>query len=122
MAVDEDDSILSAVFTGDEDIRTLNRVHRGHDKPTDVLAFSQLEGKQIRGEIRVLGDVVISMDTAARQAGSLGHSLRHELERLLVHGVLHLLGYDHVHGGREAARMVAEENRILHLLRTPGGR
>ncbi|MEM6733107.1 MAG: rRNA maturation RNase YbeY [Myxococcota bacterium] len=114
--LDERNSELSVVMTDDETIRELNRVHRGKDKATDVLSFSQVEGELFPGEKRVLGDVVISLDTAARQAESIGHSLEDEVKRLLVHGVLHLLGHDHVHGGPQARKMKREENRILPLI------
>ena len=64
----------------------------------------------------MLGDIVISLDTAARQATQAGLSLDQEMQRLLVHGVLHLLGHDHVHGGPQARRMKAEEARLLQVL------
>ena len=64
----------------------------------------------------LLGDVVISLSTAQRQATALGHGLHEEVARLLVHGVLHLLGYDHEQGPREAARMVRQEHRLLRIV------
>ena len=64
----------------------------------------------------VLGDVIISYDTAARQAAAFGHTLDEEVKRLLVHGVLHLLGHDHVHGGHQARLMKAAEARLLRVL------
>ncbi len=79
---------LSLVFCEDEFIHTLNRDYRGKDKPTDVLSFPQ---DPTSG---VLGDVVISVPTAARQAETRGHSAAREVEWLFVHGALHLLGYD----------------------------
>ena len=100
---------LSIVLTDDATIQTLNKQWRGKDKATDVLSFPQHAG--------VLGDVVISMDTAARQALALRHSLEAEVQRLLVHGVLHLLGHDHVHGGLQARRMKQEEQRLMRLLK-----
>jgi probable rRNA maturation factor len=105
---------LSIVLCDDAEIHALNRDWRGKDGPTDVLSFSQVEGEGPRG---VLGDVVISADTAARQALAGGWSLDEEVVRLLVHGVCHLLGHDHVHGGRQAARMQAEEKRLLGAIR-----
>ncbi len=115
---------LSIVLTDDASIRQLNRTHRGKDKATDVLSFSQLEesgrrlapprlGRDAARGVAVLGDVVISTDTAARQAQDAGITLTQELERLLVHGVLHLLGHDHVRGGPQARRMKQEERRLL---------
>lgn len=87
---------VSILLTGDEAIRELNSRYRGIDAPTDVLAFSQLEGEEFAQEGEaVLGDVVISVETAARQAMEHGHTLDDEMDILLVHGILHLLGYDH---------------------------
>lgn len=88
---------ISVVLTDDEQMHVLNRDYRGKDKPTDVLSFSQLEGEPfaVEAEDRIeLGDVVISVDTAKRQASAHGHSLQDELNLLLAHGILHLLGYD----------------------------
>lgn len=119
--MDFPDAELSVVVTDDEHIHALNREWRGKDKPTDVLSFPQQAPSPGGGP--VLGDVVISGDTAQRQAHERGHSLEHELERLLVHGVLHLLGHDHVRGGAQARRMKAEEERLMRLLaREPAGK
>ena len=117
------DAELSIVLTDDASIREINRTWRQKDKATDVLSFSQLEGEPVGpgdAEAAVLGDVIISTDTALRQAEHAGHSLDAELQRLLVHGVLHLLGHDHVHGGAQARRMKAEERRLLALLDAAG--
>ncbi len=113
---------LSVLVVGDRRMRALNRVWRGKDRPTDVLSFSQREGE---GPVTpLLGDVVISADTAARQARAHGHSLRREMERLLIHGVLHLLGHEHEQGGAAARRMRRAELRLERLLaaRPPRGR
>ncbi|MEE8409113.1 MAG: rRNA maturation RNase YbeY [Myxococcota bacterium] len=109
---------LSIVITDDASIRELNETWRGRDEATDVLSFSQLEGEGPGplGGRRVLGDVVISIETASSQAETAGHSLDEEVQRLLVHGVLHLVGYDHERGDAEARRMQAEERRLLGLL------
>lgn len=108
---------LTLVLTDDAAIQVLNRDYRGKDKATDVLSFAQLEGETVPvGEALVLGDVVISVDTARRQARALGHSLEVELRRLFVHGLLHLLGHDHVHGGWQARRMREAEERLLRGL------
>jgi probable rRNA maturation factor len=112
---------LSVLLTDDAQIQTLNAQWRGKDKPTDVLSFSQVEGYAVPGDGLFLGDVVISLDTAARQAEAYGASLEQEVARLLVHGVLHVLGYDHVHGGRQAAKMAREEKRLRRLLLKCGG-
>lgn len=114
---------LSIVLTGDAQVHELNRVWRGKDAPTDVLSFSQIEDVDAAGFTAinaaqpVWGDVVISYDTAARQARTYGHSLAYEVRVLLVHGILHLLGYDHEQGEPQAERMRAEEQRILQAMR-----
>jgi probable rRNA maturation factor len=111
------DAELSVVLTEDAGIRALNRTWRGIDRPTDVLSFPQREGEGPAGTPGApLGDVVISLETAAVQAEKLGHSLEAEVRRLLVHGVLHLLGHDHVQGGRAAAAMRRQERRLLARL------
>jgi probable rRNA maturation factor len=89
---------LSVLLTNDAEIHALNLAHREKDKPTDVLSFPLDEGGGADGAVsgtRVLGDVVISLDTAARQARSRKRELLPEVRFLLAHGLLHLLGYDH---------------------------
>ena len=116
------DSEISIVVMDDPGIHELNLTWRSKDKPTDVLSFPQAEGKVKPGDfVPCLGDVVISADTAARQAETIGHSLEDEYRRLLVHGVLHLLGHDHVHGGHQARIMKEQENRLLEVLDTELG-
>src|SRR5207237_4296551 len=95
---------LSLALVRDRRMRALNREWRGKDRPTDVLSFPQ-DGAS-------LGDVVISLDTARRQARQGGWSLSAELRRLLAHGLLHCLGHDH-HTARKARRMAAAEERLL---------
>lgn len=89
---------LSVLLTNDAQIHALNLQHRAKDKPTDVLSFPLDEGGGADGAVsgtRVLGDVVISLDTAARQARGRKRELLPEVRFLLAHGLLHLLGYDH---------------------------
>ncbi len=89
---------LSVLLTNDAEIHALNLAHREKDKPTDVLSFPLDEGGGADGAVsgtRILGDVVISLDTAARQARSRKRELLPEVRFLLAHGLLHLLGYDH---------------------------
>jgi probable rRNA maturation factor len=88
------DAELSVLFVDDAAMRVLNRRHRGKDRPTDVLAFP-VDEKPVRGAPRVLGDVVISLETALRQARSRSRGLVAEVRFLLAHGLLHLVGYDH---------------------------
>ena len=113
----------------DERIRELNAEYRGKDRPTDVLSFSMLEGEGAEHRGRLLGDVVIGVETAARQARQRRRGLDEEVARLLIHGTLHLLGHDHERD-EEARVMQAEERRIWRELkqadaereRGPGGR
>jgi probable rRNA maturation factor len=94
---------VSVLFVGDEEMRELNAKYRGIDRATDVLAFAMTEGKAFPPPegARLLGDVVVSVETAGRQARAASHSLRREIAVLLVHGVLHLLGHDHEAGQRD---------------------
>lgn len=112
-AIGRKDLELSLVFTDDETIRTLNREWRQKDKPTDVLSFPQdfpdrsfrrdsdtpeedlKEALEQCKDCRILGDIVVSVDTARRQAEDFGWSLEDELRRLILHGFVHLLGFDH---------------------------
>lgn len=105
---------LSVLLTNDEFIHELNREHRGKDRPTDVLAFPQhdasgerLDTEEGRSSLhafpeKLLGDVVLSLDTAQRQAEARNHDLTREATFLLAHGVLHLVGYDHQTDAEEA--------------------
>jgi rRNA maturation RNase YbeY len=93
-------SELSVVITDDARMRVINRDFRGKDKATDVLSFPQLRRAQLRGRRsgvvgRSLGDLVIATETTLRQAQEFGVSVEEEFVRLVVHGVLHLCGYDH---------------------------
>lgn len=109
---------LSIVFTSDKEIQKLNREYRGKNTPTDVLSFPLLEGRK-RGElITSLGDLVISLDTTKRQAREFGVSPSSELLRLLVHGTLHLVGFDHENvTKKEAARMRRTEAKLRRLIK-----
>lgn len=106
-----DEEELSIVITGDSQIHKLNRDYRGKDRPTDVLAFSMREGAH--GEVAgaLLGDVIISVDTARRQAAERGVLPLAEVTMLLAHGLLHLLGWDH-RTAAEDRRMRAETARL----------
>ena len=110
-ALEHGGSELSVTLAGDAEIAALNAAYRGKSRPTDVLSFSLLEGEfsALRGPL--LGEVVIGVDTAARQARRARRSLDDEAARLLIHGVLHLLGHDHVRAA-QAQRMRAEERRL----------
>lgn len=111
-ALDESPAELTVSLVDDSEIHRLNRAYRGADRPTDVLAFAMREGPRVPGDAPVLGDVVISLDTAARQARRRGVALAVEVRTLLIHGVLHLLGYDHEGSAAEARRMRSTERRL----------
>lgn len=106
---------LSLALVSDPVMRGLNREWRGVDRSTDVLAFSQTEGPGGAPD-GLLGDVVISVDTARRQAAERAAPLGAELDRLLVHGVLHLLGYDHERSPVEARRMQRRERLLARRI------
>jgi probable rRNA maturation factor len=109
---------LSVLLVGDRAMRTLNRRYRGKDRTTDVLSFSLCEGPGAAMPHGFLGDIVISVPAAARQAREAGISLHGEIDRLLAHGLLHLLGYDHERGAAEERRMRSRERRLLERLRS----
>lgn len=115
---------VTLTFVDDAAIQVLNRDYRGFDKPTDVLSFAIQEDvedgdfeityevdslDELVADEGVLGDIVISVDTARRQADELGHSLERELAFLLVHGFLHLMGYDHPDEASEAVMTAKQE-------------
>lgn len=104
---------LSLLLCDDAFIAPLNRQWRSKDGPTDVLSFPQIDpAAGVPVEPGLLGDVVISLDTAQRQADELGHPVEQEVRILLVHGVSHLLGHTH-HDTEDTPRMLALEARLL---------
>jgi probable rRNA maturation factor len=139
-AIGEAGTSVSLTFVRDAPMRALNRTHRGKDAPTDVLSFPLFDPEQFdrSGETRplqrgvhgseglpgddagerLLGDIVISVDTAGRQAQAYDAPLQRELERLLIHAVLHLAGHDHEEPG-ERAVMEREERRLAAVVGMP---
>lgn len=113
------DAELSIALVDDERMQALNRDWRGKDATTDVLSFSQIEGESVGGDSRMLGDVVISVPVLERQAADGGWTVEEELARLLLHGVLHLLGFDH-EDADDARTMRSEEGRIVAALAARG--
>lgn len=121
-----EDGAVSILVTDDATVHTLNRDYRGYDQPTDVLSFglSELAKPALDDEVaapdfalppdagRQLGEVVISYETAVRQAAEHGRTTEHELAHLLIHGVLHLLGHDHYEPDEER-HMRSREERLL---------
>ena len=129
--IGEAGSSVSLTFVRDPAMRELNAQHRGKDVPTDVLSFPLHAPEtfdrsgRTRAHVRdgahterMLGDIVISVDTAARQAAEYDAPLEREIERLLVHAVLHLAGHDHMEPD-ERARMEAEERRLASAIGMP---
>lgn len=115
----KDNYELSLVFCDDDLIRQLNQQYRGLDSATDVLSFPQDQEGEVGPEMereRNLGDIIISVPTAERQAAGRGYSLEEELTQLIIHGTLHLLGYDDEYED-DAARMHAREAEIREELR-----
>lgn len=117
-AVGEKSSALSLSLVSDREMRELNRTHRGQDKATDVLSFPLVTGDDpihAAPHERLLGDVVISVDTARRQAGEYDAAVQDEIHRLLIHGILHVLGHDHEEE-RARVRMETEERRLAGVI------
>lgn len=112
---------LSVVITDDDEIRALNAQFRGVDEPTDVLAFAEEETElpfvNAPDELPYLGDVIVSYPRAQVQAVEQGHGVDDELRLLIVHGVLHLLGYDHALPDEEKL-MWERQNEILSQIQT----
>lgn len=114
---------VSVVVTNDKELQELNREYRNVDCPTDVLSFSQVEGAAgipvPPDAPRPLGDIVISYDRVRAQAREYGHSERRELAYLAVHGLLHLLGFDHENEPERAQMRQAEEAALAEVPRLP---
>jgi probable rRNA maturation factor len=111
---------ISVRLSGDEEVRALNSEWRGKDKPTNVLSFPMLEDDDLRdanvaGPELLLGDIILARGVCETEAAEKGVSVEHHATHLLVHGTLHLLGYDH-HDDAEAADMEAREVRALERL------
>ena len=115
------DSELSVAVVGDRAIRRLNRDFLGRDTTTNVISFAMGEGDFPALNPELLGDVAISADTAAREAEEGGVSFEYRLTFLLLHGILHLAGYDHERSGVAAARrMEAKQRELFSLLQREG--
>jgi rRNA maturation RNase YbeY len=110
---------LSVLFVGSAKMKHLNQLYRGIPKETDVLSFPMNEGRSFlpgASESLVLGDIVISVPKMIRQSREYEISLEEELRRLLIHGLLHLLGYDHEKSRYQKVRMEKKEKEILHAV------
>jgi len=110
---------ISLCLTSDVDIQHLNALYRDQDRPTDVLAFAAEETTLPTPNLmRVLGDIVISVPTAQRQAEHMGHPLTSELAWLASHGLLHLLGWDHPNA-EQLGRMLQQQKHLLDQVKIP---
>lgn len=107
-------SELSVLVCDDETIHELNQTYRGKDAPTDVLSF-ETDMPLVDGMPRLLGDIVISIDTARKQARERSHPIAHEVTFLLAHGLLHLLGYDHKND-QDEAQMNEKTRELVRLV------
>lgn len=113
--LDRHDAELCVVLMGNAEIQELNRDYLGRDRPTNVISFPQQEGEGLPGSH--LGDVVISVEKAAEEAGDAGILTLDRIRQLLVHGICHLCGYDHEGVGEEMTReMEAMEQKILCII------
>ena len=120
LSFDPSGAVVSVLLVGDKKMRELNRTYRGIDRTTDVLSFSQLEGSSSQNETADLGDIVISPAQAKHQAAERGESMDHEIALLLVHGLLHLIGYDHEKNRYQARKMREKEKELLHAITKVG--
>jgi probable rRNA maturation factor len=107
---------ISIVILDDKEITHLNESYRGICKPTNVLAFPMQEGEFSDITPGLLGDVVISLETAEKEAITANISLEERISQLLIHGILHLLGFDHEEGDREACDMETKSLELLRIL------
>lgn len=114
---------ISVSLVDNEEIHSINKQHRNIDKATDVLSFPLGENGEydINNDTgaKMLGDIIISVETALEQSKEYGHSFQREMAFLTVHSMLHLLGYDHVNGGLEAVRMREKEEYVLAQIGLP---
>ncbi len=109
---------LSITLTDNLHIQAINRRYRGIDRPTDVISFALNESEEPEiqdAEVNILGDIIISLERAAEQAAEYGHSYRREVAFLTVHGLLHLLGYDHMED-EERQEMEEEQRAVMEAL------
>jgi len=107
---------LSLVITDDDHIQELNKTYRKIDKPTNVLAFPMQEGEYCDITPGLLGDVVISRETAGQEAEKADITLMERVSQLLIHGILHLVGYDHEKGEKASKNMEAKSLELLRII------
>jgi probable rRNA maturation factor len=109
---------ISILLVDDLQITEINKTYLHRNRPTDVISFSQIEGAFSHLNTRLLGDVVISLETAQRQAQEDNTTLQDEIAFLLIHGILHLLGYDHEESAKKSREMKAREKELMCSLKS----
>lgn len=109
-----ENSTFSVILTDDEEVHYLNKTYRNIDRTTDVLSFALNDNGAFPGPINVLGDIFISIPKMKEQAIEYCHSEKRELSFLALHGLLHLLGYDHTKGPKEEEEMFGLQKEILN--------
>jgi probable rRNA maturation factor len=114
------DAQLSILIVDDTRIAELNQAYLNHDGPTNVISFPMQEGDFSEITPEVLGDVVISADTAHREAVDAGMQLSERFDQLLIHGILHLVGFDHEHSQEDAAIMEQKSDQLMELIHRKG--
>ena len=115
-ALDSPDGELSILIVDDRQIENLNQKYLNRRGPTNVIAFAMREGEFAHLSPHLLGDVVISMDTTAKEAHDAGLTTERRFKELLVHGILHLFGYDHEDSEKEARRMEQKSRTLLEMI------
>ncbi len=110
------DAQLSILIVDDDQIASLNMTYLNHAGPTNVISFPMQEGPFSDIMPELLGDVVISIETAHREAVDTGMEMTERFNQLLIHGILHLVGYDHVNSKEEAAVMERKSNELMELI------
>jgi probable rRNA maturation factor len=110
---------LTVVLVDDREITRLNRRYFRRNRPTNVISFPMMDGTPVSLRAKILGDVVISAETARRDAREAGEKAEEELLFLMIHGILHLAGYDHEGSAAERRKMEAKEREFLEALNPP---
>ena len=110
-----DNCYFSIIFVDEETIKKLNKEYRGIDRVTDVISFAFLDNESVYDPIKILGDIYICIPKMIEQANEYNHSEKRELSFLCVHGLLHLLGYDHTKGLEEEKIMFQKQDEILNI-------
>ena len=116
--IDIDNISVNIILTDNKFIQSINKDYRKKNRPTDVISFAYRDDlfPSLNGKIEELGDIYISLEKASEQASDYGVSLKDELKRLLIHGILHLIGYDHEISDEEEKKMSGMEERIFNSI------